>query len=123
LEPSEYRNVRGPTGPREESDQVMTIILKDAPKTGWSPANGLLQRGDAMICATCGAVCDESATDDHDAWHAALDLKTLPEYTDYVTDIAEVVSVSDSDSEPVSYVRSAKDAVRLPKLQLDEPAS
>jgi hypothetical protein len=90
---------------------AVTIILKTAAPSGWKPANGLLERGQTMTCGICGAICDESATGDHEAWHAAIEDKTLPLLADYVTELAE-----NHDDQPDEHIGSVKMHVQLPKF-------
>jgi hypothetical protein len=95
----------------EESEVAVTIILKTQPKTGWRSANGLIRRSETLICATCGAICDEAVTADHDAWHATIALQTLPLLSDFVTDLPKT-----ENDQPPDRLPSAKDHIRLPKL-------
>lgn len=103
----------------------MTIILKNAQRTGWKTANGILQQGQALECPTCGAICAEAAAADHDSWHADLELVTLPQFADYVTDEPEADADADADVEPnaepdvepsPAVTSSAKTFIRLAEL-------
>jgi hypothetical protein len=89
----------------------VTIILKSTSPSGWKSATGLLDRGHAVMCPACGAICDESGTREHDAWHQAMKHTMLPSITDFLTEMAGF-----DDELPAEPERSTKDYVDLPKL-------
>ena len=60
----------------------MTIIRKST-HPGWTRTVELPLS--AMTCDVCGAICDEATMGQHDAWHAAQDLKALPRLIDFLT--------------------------------------
>jgi hypothetical protein len=68
------------------------IIRKAAPKPGWRSTVEIPRR--VLTCETCGALCDEATTDDHDAWHYALDRRSLPELVDFLTSGQDVARPS-----------------------------
>ena len=63
------------------------------------------------MCPRCGAICDEAAAANHDAWHADLEQRTLPIFADYVT-----LPPQTEDDRPREHTPSVKAHVQLPKL-------
>jgi hypothetical protein len=70
--------VRSPRG--SEKEIAVGIIRKAAPKPGWRSTVEIPRR--VLTCETCGALCDEATTNEHDAWHLAIDQRSLPALLD-----------------------------------------
>jgi hypothetical protein len=92
------------------------IIRKAAPKPGWRSTVEIPRR--VLTCETCGALCDEATTNEHDAWHYAMDRRSLPVLADFLTAPREDDLQSETQDEQVEEGRSdsVKRHIYLPRL-------
>jgi hypothetical protein len=92
------------------------IIRKAAPKPGWRSTVEIPRR--VLTCETCGALCDEATTSEHDSWHYALDRRSLPVLSDFLTTTRNVEPRSETadDEAEDSQPDSVKRHIYLPRL-------